>query len=233
MGLQREKIRCLTTYKNNAKTCLESKLRAPLLSGLSCGQSRSPARTVFIRNVAHNLKKLLNILILTLIFACQSEMEIYNPNGIWTEPELAELNQLVTEFDEILTAEYNTNSEKEAYLKYSKDVFQTNTIPVLNGMENLNSNVKNFEVFKNIWRKNSNSETKNYNLKPNSKYQKYLERIGEKSDYIKKYADHLKATNDISPSIIAGFSKNIDNIDLSDKNNRLVFAIHYLTLLNR
>src|SRR5690606_4948785 len=43
-------------YKNNAKTCLESKLPARLLSGLSCGQSRLPARTVFIRDVGNKLK---------------------------------------------------------------------------------------------------------------------------------------------------------------------------------
>jgi NADH:ubiquinone oxidoreductase subunit 3 (subunit A) len=45
-----------TLYKNNAKTNLESKVRAYLLSGLSCGQSRSPARTVFIRDVGKHLK---------------------------------------------------------------------------------------------------------------------------------------------------------------------------------
>jgi len=46
-----------TTYKNNAQISLESKFRARLLSGLSCGQSRSPARTVFIRDVATHSKE--------------------------------------------------------------------------------------------------------------------------------------------------------------------------------
>ena len=45
-----------TIYKNNAKTCFKSKLRARLHSGLTCGQSRSPARTVFIRDVVHKPK---------------------------------------------------------------------------------------------------------------------------------------------------------------------------------
>ena len=47
-----------TTYKNNAQICLESKLCARLLSGLSCGQSRSPARTVFIRDVGGHAKSI-------------------------------------------------------------------------------------------------------------------------------------------------------------------------------
>ncbi|MBZ9631726.1 hypothetical protein LB465_13130 [Salegentibacter sp. LM13S] len=50
-----------TTYKNNAKTCLKSKLTARLLSGLSCGQSRTPARTVFIRDVTYNGHKNRNL----------------------------------------------------------------------------------------------------------------------------------------------------------------------------
>jgi len=46
-----------TLYKNNAQPHLKSKMRARLLSGLSCGQSRSPARTVFIRDVVKHLRK--------------------------------------------------------------------------------------------------------------------------------------------------------------------------------
>src|SRR5690606_40955393 len=37
-----ENKRCTTTYKNNAQICLNSKITARLLSGLPCGQSRSP-----------------------------------------------------------------------------------------------------------------------------------------------------------------------------------------------
>jgi len=44
-------------HKNNAKISPESKHRARLLSGLSYGQSRTPARTVFIRDVGDNALK--------------------------------------------------------------------------------------------------------------------------------------------------------------------------------
>ena len=56
-----------TTYKNNASIRLKSKLRARLLSGLSCGQSRSPARTVFIRDVVYNTKKPMKRFLNTLL----------------------------------------------------------------------------------------------------------------------------------------------------------------------
>ena len=60
-----------------------------------------------------------------------------------------------------------------------------------------------------------------------------MTKIGEKNDFINVYADRLNAASDLLPSVIAGFSKNIDRIDLTNKNNRLIFAIHYLTLINR
>jgi hypothetical protein len=179
------------------------------------------------------MKERIIILFLIILSACKQESNIENPNEIWTEPELAELNFIVMEFDSILTSEYETDSPKNAYLNYSEDVFQNNAIPVLNGMEKLSSDLKKFEVFDKIWWKYTDSNLERINLKADSNYQKYLSELGKKSDFINDYADHFNAANDILPSAIAGFAKNIEEIDLADKNNRLVFAIHYLTLMNR
>ena len=179
------------------------------------------------------MKKRILILFLTILSACKQESKIQNPNGIWTEPELAELNSIVSEFDRILTTEYKTDSEKEAYLKYSNYVFQNNFTPILNGMEKLSSDLKNLIVFDKIWWKYTDSNVEHFNLKSDNNYQKYLNEIGRKSDFINGYANRLDAANDLVPSVIAGFSKNIENIDLTDKNNRLIFAIHYVTLINR
>ncbi len=60
-------------YKNNAQLGLESKVVARLLSGLSCGQSRSPARTVFIRDVATHMKKILLLTTIILILSCENK----------------------------------------------------------------------------------------------------------------------------------------------------------------
>ena len=46
-----------TIYKTHAKTCLEAKILSRLLIALFGGQSRTPARKVFIRDLAiHTLK---------------------------------------------------------------------------------------------------------------------------------------------------------------------------------
>lgn len=179
------------------------------------------------------MKKRILILFLTILSACKQESEIQNPNGIWTETELTELNSIVSEFDQILSTEYKTDSEKKAYLEYSNKVFQNQTFPNLIGMEKLSSDLKKFIVFDKIWWKYTDSNSEHFNLKTDSNYQKYLTEIGKASDFIKDYADRFNSASDLQPSVIAGFAKNIENIDLTDKSNRLIFAIHYLTLINR
>ena len=179
------------------------------------------------------MKKHILIIFLTILSACRQESKIQNPNGIWTETELTELNSIVSEFDQILTTEYKTDSEKRAYLEYSNNVFQKQIVPNLIGIEKLSSDLKKFVVFDKIWWKYTDSNTEHFNLKTDSNYQKYLTEIEKKSDFIKNYTDRFNAASDLQPSIIAGFAKNIESIDLTDKNNRLIFAIHYLTLINR
>lgn len=183
--------------------------------------------------VTYNLKKRILILFLTILSACKQESKIANPNGIWTGTELTELNSIVSEFDQILTTEYKTDSEKKAYLEYSNNVFQNQSVPNLSGMEKLNSDLKKFVVFDKIWWKYPDSNNEHFTLNTNNNYQKYLTKIGKKSDFIKDYADRINSAGDLQPSVIAGFAKNIKNIDLTDKNNRLIFAIHYLSLMNR
>jgi hypothetical protein len=109
------------------------------------------------------LKKRILILFLIILSACKQESEIENPNGIWTEPKLTELNSIVSEFDQILTTEYKTDSEKKAYLEYSNNVFQNQIVPNLNGMEKLSFDLKKFVVFDKIWWKYTDSNSEHLN----------------------------------------------------------------------
>tara|TARA_R110000823_G_C15934544_1_gene499817 strand:+ start:2082 stop:2645 length:564 start_codon:yes stop_codon:yes gene_type:complete len=179
------------------------------------------------------LKKRILILFLILLSACKQESSIQNPNGIWTESELTELESIVSRFDQILTTEYKTDRKKKAYLEYSNYVLQNNVTPILNGMEELSSDLKTFVVFDKIWWKYSDSNSERFSLKTHSNYLKYLTEIEGQSDLLNDYVERFNAANDLQPSVVAGFAKNIEDIDLTNKNNRLIFAIHYLTLINR
>ena len=179
------------------------------------------------------LKIRILILFLILLSACKQESSIQNPNGIWTESELTELESIVSRFDQILTTEYKTDRKKKAYLEYSNYVSQNNVTPILNGMEELSSDLKTFVVFDKIWWKYSDSNSELFSLKTHSNYLKYLTEIEDQSDLLNDYVERFNAANDLQLSVVAGFAKNIEDIDLTNKNNRLIFAIHYLTLINR
>ncbi|WP_159020989.1 hypothetical protein [Algibacter sp. L3A6] len=158
------------------------------------------------------MKKHVLILFLIILSACKQVSIIENPNGIWTEPELMELNSIVSEFDKILTTKHKTNSKKKAYLEYQKDIFQNQIVPNLNGIEKLSSDINKYVVFDKIWWKNTDSNTEHFNLKTNSNYIKYLTRIGKQSDFINNYADQLNQASDLQPSLISGFTKNIETM---------------------
>lgn len=186
------------------------------------------------------MKKTILILILTILSACEKPTEIENPNGIFTDADIANLNWMVTKFDEILESEYKTKVLKDAYRDYSNAVWrglneeQPPYIPIPNGLDSLKNKVKELGVFSKIWstwkEKPEDFEIYNIGQKP---YLTYLKELGKKSDFINGYAQSLTNSGDIMPSVVAGFAKNIENIDLKDKNNRLIFSIHYLTLMSR
>ena len=186
------------------------------------------------------MKKTILILILTILSACEKPTEIENPNGIFTDADIANLNWMVTKFDEILESEYKTKVLKDAYRDYSNAVWkglneeQPPYIPIPNGLDSLKNKVKELGVFSKIWstwkEKPEDLEIYNIGQKP---YLTYLKELGKKSDFIDEYAQSLTNSGDIMPSVVAGFAKNIENIDLKDKNNRLIFSIHYLTLMSR
>ena len=95
------------------------KLPARLLSGLSCGQSSSPARTVFIRDVVSNtntpVKNKLLLIITLLIFSCSTteyktidfdQFQIAVP-GDWNKYELKGIDSyvggIITDTNDTLT----------------------------------------------------------------------------------------------------------------------------------
>lgn len=186
------------------------------------------------------MKKTILILILTIFSACEKPAEIENPNGIFTKSDISDLNWIITEFDKILESEYQTNVVEKAYKDYSSEVWkglseeQPAYIPIPNGIDSLTRKVKKLAVFPKIWStwkgKPEDSEVYNIGQEP---YLTYLKELGNKSDFIKDYAQRLSNSKDIMPSVVAGFAKNIDNINLKDKNSRLLFAVHYLTLFTR
>lgn len=180
-------------------------------------------------------RKIFVVVIFVLIVSCTSETNISNPNGLFSEVELSELNQMVDAFDHILVQGFDTKLVVDAYMEFSIIVEEEISPTLPSGMEALGLKVMDYKVFSKIWRHYAvdNRNKGKYNIYGTSDYIKYLKRLGEDSDFLQVYAQNLKDAGDISPALIAGFAVNIELLDLTDRNNRLVFAIHYLTLIQR
>ncbi len=167
--------------------------------------------------------------------SCGTEQKLENINGIFSETEFQELKFLLQDFDNILIDESQTYSTKIAYWEFSQRVIENNSVPIIDGIDSLGQSVVEYKVFDKIWWKYKDSELNKvkYNFADKSLYLEYLKLVGKRSDFIKDYAERLESTNDLVPSVIAGFAKNIKKTDFEKENIRLIFAIHYLTLLNR
>lgn len=180
------------------------------------------------------MKKTSVIALLLLILSCKTETKIVNPHGIYSDNELIELNEILSEFDKTLSDKYNTDNITDAYHMFSKVVADQYQVPIWKELKDLSDEVIELEVFSEVWHKNIyQNEPQGFNMNPEGKYIDYLEFIGQNTEFIKIYVDQYKSADDILPSIVGGFSAHIEELDLKDKNNRLIFAIHYLTLMNR
>ena len=180
------------------------------------------------------MKKTFAISITLLILSCKTDTKIENPSEIYSDAELIELNGIVADFDEILTAEFKTGNIVDVYHEFSNIVAEESRVPIPDGLIILSDQLTELEVFKKIWVEyiDQNSKEKIY-INPKGEYLNYLEYLGHSSEFLKVYLDNYKSIYDITPSIIGGFSVNINELDLTNKNYRLVFAVHYLTLINR
>ncbi|WP_396601509.1 hypothetical protein [Algibacter sp. R77976] len=181
------------------------------------------------------MKKRLTLIIFITFLSCSKEQKLENLNGIFSEIEFQELTFLLRGFDDVLLEESQTYSTKIAYWEFSQRVFENSSVPIIKGIDSLSNLVLQYKVFDKIWWKYqvSKSNKYKYNFSKESRYLEYLRLVGKKKKFIKSYAESLELTSDLLPSVVAGFAKNIKKTDLDDENIRLIFAIHYLTLLNR
>ncbi len=172
------------------------------------------------------------ILILTCS-CCKKDVGISSPNGIFTTAEQAELGVLVNRVDADLMLKYQTKSPQEAYQLYSQEMFAGKN-PGIQIFKDLGKDLANLTVFNKIWFTNTYPDnTPYFVLRCNTQYMEYLKAIAVNDSFIHDYANKLETACDLQPSVIANFAQNISQLDLTNKNNRLVFVVHYTTIFNR
>jgi len=178
------------------------------------------------------MKKILIILILTFNFGFGQE-KIDNPDNLFTNSEINDLDRIVNTFDKIIMNEFKTDSKKEAYLSFSEFAFNNNEFRIFKGFEELNAQLPYLKVFDEVWVKLNDKKWPNLNYNKDGKYLKYLMFLGQHSEIIKNYQERFKIINDIQPSVVGGIKKNMELFNYGNKNDRLFLTIHFFTLLNR
>lgn len=76
-----------------------------------------------------------------------------------------------------------------------------------------------------------NDSTESVTLNYSGKFSQFLKKVGERNDLLKGYYEQLISVGAISPAMIAQMQMNYDLLNFENCNDRLIVAIHYLTLL--
>jgi len=193
------------------------------------------------------MKNTFYLILIVIFFSCnQTKGDL--ENSIFTVDEKLIAMNILQEFDNALIVETGEENIEDAYLSYSNRLQESNSITDFFNNQKLNKEqclkiidkYKKTNFFKEVWTINygySRSDMKDtvavfLDINPLGKYLNYLGELSVDKPILKKYIIAIKECNCIPPSIIAGFPNIIDEFDLNKKNERLIIAIHYLTILS-
>ena len=168
-------------------------------------------------------------LMFLLIFSCNNKNIVSSINEVKFD---VEAQSYYKKFDSILILKYGKNINR--FNNFSKDYItalkKNQTPPLYTRISKLLPCDKDNINFSTIWIK-----YKNYcfiNMKDGS-YFKTLKTLSKNNQFIKEYVNISKNYGTISmPSIMISFARRANSLDFRNENNRIIFAIHYITIYN-
>lgn len=199
-----------------------------------------------------NMVLLILAMIVNLSCTSISHTELMNDSDalkVFNEEEIHSLELIVNFFDSFILE----NTEKaqdisQAYYQYFETIKNSGSIEDLSrdiGLSNsdatkaLIKKLKDNGIFYEIWNYayGYDFETKDtlsveLELNQQSKYVQLLELLGKNNNFFGEYNKHLQSSGTISPGNIALFMKYFREIEFQKEVNRLVFAIHYITIVS-
>ena len=181
-----------------------------------------------------------------------SHMELKNDPDVlmvFNKEEIPSIELIVNFFDSFIVE----NTEKaqdinQSYYQYFETIENSESIEDLSihiGLSNsdvtkaLIRKLKDREIFYEIWNYSygydfQTKDTLSVELELNQrgKYVQLLKLLGKNNDYFLEYDKHLQSSGTISPSNIAQFMKYFREVEFQKDVNRLVFAVHYITIVS-
>ena len=174
------------------------------------------------------MKKTLKILVLFLVTISYSGLSQDKIDTlIFNKDEQLQLTMFVNKMDSLLMCKYDLHNPYEALKKYIKESDEGSGLICIPELFEISKTLSVFDEFYFI------DKNKGMIIQKNKKYYKYLKHISEESVYFKYYYDELSGVNDITPLISHSMWRNIEKLDLTNINYRLLIGFHYLYLCNR
>jgi len=199
-------------------------------------------------------KMFLLILSLVVNLSCRpaSNMELINNPDVlkgFNKEEASSLELIVNFFDSfILESTEKAQNINQAYYQYFETIKSTESIEDVGikiGLSNsactkaLIKNLKKSGVFQEIWKYSYSSDFKTKDtlsvrlaLNQQGRYMQLLKLLGEDNHFFFEYYQDLKMSGGISPGNIAQFIKYFPKVKFQKEVNRLVFAVHYITIVS-
>jgi hypothetical protein len=167
---------------------------------------------------------------------------------VFNEEEQSTINDIVIQFDEVIKQETGNNDISNAYLDFAEclkrfesiDDYYDKINSLKNGIDKIIEENKETEFFNNTWIRNygfkppswSDTLTTMLEFKLKPKYFKFLKRKSSKNKYLKEYLQTIEWSLSIPPSLSGSSQYLIDALDMNDKSDRLIIAIHFITIVS-
>lgn len=173
--------------------------------------------------------------------------------NVFNEKEISSLERIVDVFDDFIVGNVGeVNNIQKAYNQYFDSVSNEEVFRHLSEqlklsdsdiIQSLISQLKDDGIFDEIWSYNdyhhyhidTKQGTKVLGLKinKNGKYFKMLNSLSKHNDLYESYYKSIMGSGRISPGSISIFLNAFHQVDFSREVNRLIFAIHYITVASR
>ncbi|MCF8302125.1 MAG: hypothetical protein K9I94_02530 [Bacteroidales bacterium] len=168
---------------------------------------------------------------------------------VFNKKEIASLELIVNFFDSfILEKTEKDQGINQSYYQYFETIKNSESIEDLRiniGLSNSNDTralikkLKNQGVFCEIWKysygydfKTKDTISVKLELNQQGKYMQLLEVLGRENTFLLEYYNDLQNSGTISPGSIAQFLKYYRVVDFQKEVNRMVFAVHYITIVS-
>lgn len=199
------------------------------------------------------IKVLLIILIPLNALSIQNHSSLYadtTVNSVFNREEISYLMRIVAVFDDFILANVGSNkSIHKAYNHYFNavtneelffDLRENLKVSNSDSVQSMISRLKGNGMFNEIWKdtdyyyyhldRKQGVKLEGLQINLKGKYLQMLKSLAKENDYYKRYYNGIMGSGAISPTGIAQFLNGFNKMDFECEVNRLVFAIHYITV---